>query len=201
MTDPSKSSAPGQITELLRRWSKGETDSLDPLFNLVYPRLRQIANALFRGESPESLLQPTSVVNELFIKLVQQHSLQFDNREHFFSLAASLMRRILVDHARSEHRAKRDGGVKVPLEDELTWIAGMPSADLLDIDRALRDLHRIDARKSQMIELRFFLGSTAEETAELLRTSKATVDRELKFARSWLFERLRSYAAAADASS
>ena len=201
MTDPSKSSAPGQITELLRRWSKGETDSLDPLFNLVYPRLRQIANALFRGESPESLLQPTSVVNELFIKLVQQHSLQFDNREHFFSLAASLMRRILVDHARSEHRVKRDGGVKVPLEDELTWIAGMPSADLLDIDRALRDLHGIDARKSQMIELRFFLGSTAEETAELLRTSKATVDRELKFARSWLFERLRSYAAAANAPS
>jgi hypothetical protein len=89
MTDSSKSSAPGQITELLRRWSEGETDSLDPLFNLVYPRLRQIANALFRGESPESLLQPTSVVNELFIKLVQQHSLQFDNREHFFSLAAS----------------------------------------------------------------------------------------------------------------
>jgi RNA polymerase sigma factor (TIGR02999 family) len=201
MTDPSKSSAPGQITELLRRWSEGETDSLDPLFNLVYPRLRQIANALFRGESPESLLQPTSVVNELFIKLVQQHSLQFDNREHFFSLAASLMRRILVDHARSEHRVKRDGGVKVPLEDELTWIAGMPSADLLDIDRALRDLHKIDARKSQMIELRFFLGSTAEETAELLRTSKATVDRELKFARSWLFERLHSYAASADAPS
>ena len=201
MTDPSKSSAPGQITELLRRWSEGETDSLDPLFNLVYPRLRQIASALFRGESPESLLQPTSVVNELFIKLVQQHSLQFDNREHFFSLAASLMRRILVDHARSAHRVKRDGGVKVPLEDELTWIAGMPSADLLDVDRALRDLHRIDARKSQMIELRFFLGSTAEETAELLRTSKATVDRELKFARSWLFERLRSYAASADAPS
>jgi len=201
MTDPSKSSPPGQITELLRQWSEGEADSLDPLFNLVYPRLRQIANALFRGESPESLLQPTSVVNELFIKLVQQHSLQFDNREHFFSLAASLMRRILVDHARSEHRVKRDGGVKVPLEDELMWIAGMPSADLLDIDRALRDLHGIDARKSQMIELRFFLGSTAEETAELLRTSKATVDRELKFARSWLFERLRSYAAAADAPS
>src|ERR1700679_262112 len=201
MTDSSKSSAPGQITELLRRWSEGETDSLDPLFNLVYPRLRQIANALFRGESPESLQQPTSVVNELFIKLVQQHSLQFDNREHFFSLAASLMRRILVDHARSEHRVKRDGGVKVPLEDELMWIAGMPSADLLDIDRALRDLHGIDARKSQMIELRFFLGSTAEETAELLRTSKATVDRELKFARSWLFERLRSYAASADAPS
>jgi RNA polymerase sigma factor (TIGR02999 family) len=198
MTDPSKSIAPGQITELLRRWSEGETDSLDPLFNIVYPRLRQIANALFRGESPESLLQPTSVVNELFIKLVRQHSLHFENREHFFSLAASLMRRILVDHARSEHRVKRDGGVKVPLEDEMTWVAGMPSADLLDIDRALRELHQLDARKSRMIELRFFLGSTSSETAELLRMSKATVDRELKFARGWLYERLRSYAASAD---
>ena len=201
MTDPSKSIAPGQITELLRRWSVGETDSLDPLFNIVYPRLRQIANALFRGESPESLLQPTSVVNELFIKLVRQHSLQFENREHFFSLAASLMRRILIDHARSEHRVKRDGGVKVPLEDELAWVAGMPSADLLDIDRALRDLHQLDARKSRMIELRFFLGSTSSETAELLRMSKATVDRELKFARGWLYERLRSYAASADGTS
>jgi RNA polymerase sigma factor (TIGR02999 family) len=198
MTDSSKSIPPGQITELLRRWSEGETDSLDPLFNIVYPRLRQIANALFRGESPESLLQPTSVVNELFIKLVRQHSLQFDNREHFFSLAASLMRRILIDHARAEHRVKRDGGVKVPLEDELAWVAGMPSADLLDIDRALRDLHELDARKSRMIELRFFLGSTSSETAELLRISKATVDRELKFARGWLYERLRSYAAPAN---
>jgi RNA polymerase sigma factor (TIGR02999 family) len=109
-----------------------------------------------------------------------------------------LMRRILVDHARSEHRVKRDGGVKVPLEDEMTWVAGMPSADLLDIDRALRDLHQLDARKSRMIELRFFLGSTSSETAELLRMSKATVDRELKFARGWLYERLRSYAASAD---
>src|SRR6202789_3948741 len=143
MTDSSKSSAPGQITELLRRWSEGETDSLDPLFNLVYPRLRQIANALFRGESPESLLQPTSVVNELFIKLVRQHSLRFDNREHFFSLAASLMRRILIDHARSQHRVKRDGGVQVPLRDDLAYVSMIPSADLLDIDRALVDLQKI----------------------------------------------------------
>jgi RNA polymerase sigma factor (TIGR02999 family) len=201
MTDTPDSNAPppGQITELLRRWCDGETQSMDPLFNLVYPRLRQIANALFRGESPESMLQPTSVVNELFIKLVRQHSLQFDNREHFFSLAASLMRRILVDHARSEQRGKRDGGVKVPLEDELVWVAGLPSSDLLDIDRALLDLQKLDPRKSRMVELRFFLGSTSEETAELLHTSKATVDRELKFARGWLYERLQSGAAAGDA--
>jgi RNA polymerase sigma factor (TIGR02999 family) len=197
MTDP-KSNPPGEVTLLLRRWSEGQTDSLDPLFNLVYPRLRQIANALFRGESPESVLQPTSVVNELFIKLVRQHSLQFENREHFFSLAASLMRRILVDHARSEKRIKRDGGQKVALTDDLAWGWSMPSADLLDIDRALKELQKIDPRKSRMVELRFFLGSTSEETAEILETSKATVDRELKFARGWLYERLQANAAPRD---
>jgi RNA polymerase sigma factor (TIGR02999 family) len=171
---------------------------LDPLFNMVYPRLRQIANALFRGESPQSLLQPTGVVNELFIKLVRQHSLRFDNREHFFSLAASLMRRILIDHARAENRDKRDGGVKVPLHDDLVWVSTMPSADLLDIDRALEELQKIDPRKSRMVELRFFLGSTSEETADLLNVSKATVDRELKFARGWLYERLQFDAAQRD---
>jgi RNA polymerase sigma factor (TIGR02999 family) len=198
MTDDSNSVPAGQITELLRRWSEGETESLDPLFTIVYPRLRQIANALFRGESPESLLQPTSVVNELFIKLVRQHSLQFENREHFFSLAAALMRRILVDHARSEQRVKRHGGIRVPLENELAWVSNLPSADLLDIDRALLDLQKLDPRKSRMVELRFFLGSTSEETAELLQTSKATVDRDLKFARGWLYQRLQLGAAQGD---
>jgi RNA polymerase sigma factor (TIGR02999 family) len=197
MPDTAKTPPPnGEITEMLRRWSEGKPDALDPLFTVVYPRLRQIAYALFRGESLESLLQPTSVVNELFFKLVRQHSLQFDNREHFFSLAASLMRRILIDHARSQHRVKRDGGSRVPLGDELAWVSTIPSADLLDIDRALRDLQEIDPRKAHIVELRFFLGSTAEETAELLQTSKATVDRELKFARGWLYERLRAETAA-----
>jgi RNA polymerase sigma factor (TIGR02999 family) len=192
MSDQSKLESAGDVTQLLQQWSDGRTDSLDPLFNLVYPRLRQIANALFRGEAPESMLQPTGVVNELFIKLVRQHSLRFDNREHFFSLAASLMRRILVDHARAERRDKRSGGTQVPLHEDLIWVSSMPSADLLDIDRALEELQKIDPRKSRMIELRFFLGSTAEETADLLQTSKATVDRELKFARGWLHERLRA---------
>jgi len=182
----------GDVTQLLQRWTEGQRDSLEPLFNLIYPRLRQIANSLFRGESPGSLLQPTGVVNELFIKLVRQHSLKFENREHFFSLAASLMRRILVDHARSERRDKRDGGQRVPLVEDMVWVSGVPSSDMLDIDRALEELHRIDPRKSRMVELRFFLGTTAEETADLLQTSKATVDRELKFARGWLYDHLQS---------
>jgi RNA polymerase sigma factor (TIGR02999 family) len=196
MSDNSNSEDPqsapsGEVTQLLRAWSAGRPDSLDPLFKLVYPRLRQIARALFRREGPESMLQPTGVVNELFLKLVRNHSLKFDNREHFFSLAASLMRRILVDQARSEHRSKRDGGLRVPLHDEMEWVSGLPSADLLDIDRALEDLEQLDPRKSRIVELRFFLGSTAEETADLLQMSKATIDRELRFARSWLYERLQ----------
>lgn len=181
----------GEITELLRQWTVGEPDSLDPLFRLVYPRLRQIASALFRREDRASILQPTGVVNELFIKLLRQHSLQFENREHFFSFAASLMRRILIDHARAEGRDKRDGGLRIPLHDEMAWVATIPSPDLLDIDRALKELHALDPRKSQLVELRFFLGTTSEEAAELLHTSKATVDRELKFARGWLSDRLR----------
>ena len=189
--DDPQSTPSGEVTQLLRAWSDGRPDSLDPLFKLVYPRLRQIARALFRGERAESMLQPTGIVNELFLKLVRNHSLQFDNREHFFSLAASLMRRILVDQARSEHRSKRDGGLRVPLEDDVQWVSGLPSADLLDIDRALGDLERLDPRKSRIVELRFFLGSTADETADLLNMSKATVDRELRFARSWLYERLQ----------
>jgi RNA polymerase sigma factor (TIGR02999 family) len=181
----------GEVTELLRRWSAGERESLDPLFDLIYPRLREISGALFRRESAASLLQPTSVVNELFLKLVSQHRLQFDNREHFFSLAASLMRRILVDHARAAHRDKRDGGVRVALADDLVWVATMPSADMVDIDRALLELEKIDPRKSRLVELRFFLGTTADEAAEILQTSKATVDRELRFARGWLYDRLK----------
>jgi RNA polymerase sigma factor (TIGR02999 family) len=196
MSDDPIPAPSGAVTELLNAWSGGNAESLDPLFNLVYPRLRQIAGALFRGERPESLLQPTSVVNELFLKLVRHHSLQFESREHFYSFAAALMRRILVDQARSEQRAKRDGGIKVPLDDDLGWTATLPSTDLLDIDRALEDLHELDPRKSRIVELRFFLGSTAEETADLLQMSKATVDRELRFARGWLSERLRSQAGA-----
>lgn len=183
---------PGEITVLLREWENGKPDSTEQLFDLVYPHLKGIAGALFRRERPEHLLQPTVIVNELYLKLVRQHSMRFEDREHFYSLSARMMRRILVDHARSEHRDKRDGGVPVPLNEELIWIDSRP-AEIMDLDRVLLELESLDKRKCRMIELRFFLGFTAEETAELMSTSKASVDRDLKFARAWLYDRLQSH--------
>jgi RNA polymerase sigma factor (TIGR02999 family) len=180
---------PGEITQQLHEWTEGKPEAADALFNLVYPHLRKIAGALFRSERPENLLQPTSVVNELFLKLVRQRSLRFEDREHFYSLSARLMRRVLADHARSEGRQKRDGGVSVPFHDDLFSVNADPT-DAINLDRVLEELEQIDPRKCRMIELRLFLGFTVEETAELLHTSKASVDRDTRFARAWLNDRL-----------
>jgi RNA polymerase sigma factor (TIGR02999 family) len=181
---------PGEITQLLHEWTAGKPEATEALFQLVYPHLRSIAGALFRRERPANILQPTSVVNELFLKLIRQRSLRFEDREHFYSLSARMMRRVLVDHARSEGSQKRNGGVLVPLEDDLFGVDADP-VGAIDMDRVLEELDRIDSRKCRMLELRFFLGFTAEETAELLHTSKASVDRDMRFARAWLNDRLR----------
>jgi RNA polymerase sigma factor (TIGR02999 family) len=181
----------GEVTGLLRKWEEDKPDALDRLFEVVYPELRRISGALFSGEANSSLLQPTSVVNELFLKLVRQRSVRFEDRNHFYSLCARLMRRVLVDQARIGKRVKRDGGVSVPFEEGLSWVEGSPE-QTLDIDRALDELEVLDPRKCRMVEFRLYLGFTAAETAELLATSKATVDRELRFARAWLHERLHS---------
>jgi RNA polymerase sigma factor (TIGR02999 family) len=179
----------GDITLLLRQWGGGDPTALEGLFALVYPQLKQIARSLFRGEKPENLLQPTVLVNELYLKLLRNHSLMLEDRAHFYSFAARLMRRVLLDQARMENRLKRDGGLPVQLSDELIAVDGS-DPEILDLDRALTELDHMDARKCRMLELRFFLGFTAEETGELLGVSKATVDRDLKFARSWLYDKL-----------
>jgi RNA polymerase sigma factor (TIGR02999 family) len=181
----------GSVTILLRDWAAGKPEAQDRLFEIVYPELRRIAGALFRGEGSNNLLQPTSVVNELFLKLIRQRNLRFEDRNHFYSLSARLMRRILIDQARSQKRDKRDGGVQVPLDDGLAWINSSPE-EILDVDRVLNELEALDPRKCRMVEFRFFLGFTAEETADLLETSKATVDRDLRFARAWLQDRLHA---------
>ncbi len=146
---------PGQITLLLHEWSGGEPAAAEKLFELVYPHLRQIAGSLFRGERPENLLQPTSMVNELFLKLVRQRNCRFEDREHFYSLSARLMRRVLVDQARSEHRFKRSGGVAVPLSDGLVWMERSPEATI-DLDRILNELEEIDPRKCRWWSYGFF---------------------------------------------
>ena len=183
---------PGEITVLLHEWTQGERASSEALFDLVYPQLRRIAGSIFRGERPENLLQPTGVVNELFLKLIRQRSLRFEDRQHFYSLCARLMRRVLVDQARSEHRQKRSGGIPMPLTDDLAWTDPTPEATI-DLDRVLEELATMDPRKCRMVELRFFLGFSAEETAELLGTSKATVDRDLRFVRVWMSERMKAH--------
>lgn len=193
--DPTASiSEPDDVTLLLRDWSEGQPMAADRLFERVYPHLRSIAAALFRGERKDSVLQPTIVVHELFLKLIRQRKLQFEDRQHFYGLSARLMRRILVDRAREQRRLKRDGGVSVPLEDHLVWIHAK-DASWIDVDRVLTELEVLDAKKLRIIELRFFLGCTASETAELMSISKSTVDRELRFLRGWFYERLRPAAA------
>ena len=181
---------PGNITVLLRQWNGGESAALEPLFELVYPHLRRIAQALFRGERPGNVLQPTGLVNEVYLKLIRQRVLHFEDRQHFFSLSARLMRRVLIDQARLEGRQKRKGGVAVPLHEELAWVDAA-SSDILDLDQQLNELEQIDPRKCRMVELHFFLGFTSEETAEMLGISKATADRDLKFVKAWLYDRLR----------
>lgn len=182
---------PGNITLLLRQWNGGESSALDPLFDLVYPQLKRIAEALFRGERPGNVLQPTGLVNEVYLKLIRQRVLHFEDRQHFYSLSARLMRRVLIDQARLEGRQKRKGGIAVPLHEELAWVDAA-SSDILDLDQQLNELEQIDPRKCRMVELHFFLGFSSEETAEMLGISKATADRDLKFVKAWLYDRLRS---------
>jgi RNA polymerase sigma factor (TIGR02999 family) len=127
----------------------------------------------------------------LFLKLVRHRNLRFEDREHFYSLSARIMRRVLVDHARSERRQKRDGGVSIPLDEGLAWVDAK-QAEMIDLDRVLAELEELDQRKCRMVELRFFMGFTVEETAELLSISKASVDRDLRFVRGWLYDRLHT---------
>ncbi len=179
----------GEITVLLRQWEAGHQEALAPLLERIYPRLKEVAGALCRGERSGSLMQATGLVNEFYVRLLEQRELRFENRNHFLSLAARLMRWILVDQARRERAAKRGAGGTMRLHEELAWVeAG--GEQMVDLNRALDELEGLDARKCRLVELRYMLGLTAEEAAEVSGVSKATVDRELRFVRSWLYARL-----------
>jgi RNA polymerase sigma factor (TIGR02999 family) len=184
---------PGDITSLLQRWSGGDTAALDDLVEVAYKELRGIAASYLRQGTLQNTLQATELVNELYMRLAKQRSAQLSNRCHFYSFAAMLMRRILNDFSRRAHAQKRPGwaGGRIPLHPDLAWIDAA-GAEMLSLDQALTELEFLDERKVRIIELRYFLGCTNEETAELLGVTRSTVDRDLQFAKSWLYRRLHS---------
>jgi RNA polymerase sigma factor (TIGR02999 family) len=180
----------GDITLLLAKWRDGEDSVFEQLMPLVYPHLRQVAAAYIRRERNPDLLQATALVHELYLKLLNQKKVAYEDRGHFYTFAAKVMRRILIDHARGNQAQIRGGGsIHVPLSNDLPWV-DVGSEELLELNRALDELNGIDAYKVRLVELRCFLGCTAEETAALMGTSKPTVDREMRFIKSWLFRRL-----------
>jgi RNA polymerase sigma factor (TIGR02999 family) len=180
----------GEITLLLGKWKDGEASAFEELMPLVYPHLRQVAAAYVRRERNPDVLQGTALVHELYIRLLSQKKAAWEDRRHFYTFSARVMRLILIDHAREMQTQMRGGGQeRVPLSDDLAWI-NIGSTEMLDLNRALDELGGLDASKVQMVELRYFLGCTAEETAELMQVSKATVDRELRFVKSWLYRRI-----------
>ena len=183
--------ADGEVTQMLEQWREGDPEVLERLMPLVYGQLHRIAKGYMRHERDDHTLQPTALVNEVYMRLLNQRKITWHDRGHFFTFAARMMRNILKDHARA-HLAERRGGpgaIRLPLTDEVAWV-GTSSAEILDLNRALDKLEQLDQRKAQLVELRFFLALTMEETAEVLSISLATAERDLKFSRSWLFHEL-----------
>jgi RNA polymerase sigma factor (TIGR02999 family) len=173
------------VTRLLRAWGGGDEKALQELMPVVYAHLRAQAGQIFRNELPGHTLRPTALVHEAYIRLVDM-DVSWQDRAHFFALAARLMRRILVDHARGRDRVKRGSGAHaVSLEDAML-VADPPVPDILELDRALTKLGAMDERKSRMVELLYFGGLTTEETAQAPKISPATLHRDLKLAKAWL---------------
>lgn len=176
-----------QATRLLIDWSRGDTEAADRLMPLVYDELRQLARSYLRRERPDHTLQATGLVHEAYLRLVDQTKTGWKNRAHFLGVAAQVMRRILVDHARRHRAEKRGGGwERLPLDDEEVASEGVRSVNLSALDDALEDLAKFDARQSRVVELRFFGGLTNEEVGEVLEISPRTVKREWRMARAWL---------------
>ncbi|HEX6189966.1 MAG TPA: sigma-70 family RNA polymerase sigma factor [Pyrinomonadaceae bacterium] len=178
------------VTAMLVAYGAGQRGVLDELMPLVYDELRRIAARYLERERPDHTLQPTGLVHEAYLRLVNQKQVDWRNRAQFFGLAASMMRRILVNHAEAKRAEKRGGKrEKIPL-DEVTIVLQEDMVDLLELDEALKRLEEFDKLKSEIVELKFFGGLTIEEIAELTKTSTATVEREWAFARGWLYKNL-----------
>ena len=179
------------ITRLLLAWNEGDREALDKLMPLVYEELHRQAARFLRRERPDHTLQTTGLIHEAYLKLIDQREVNWESRTHFFAIAANLMRRILVDYARSKNRAKRGGdALKLPLE-EAALIAGKEKGvDLIALDEVLTRLEKIDKRQAQIVELRYFGDLTLEETAKALKISRTTVADDWAMARAWLHREL-----------
>jgi RNA polymerase sigma factor (TIGR02999 family) len=183
-------SASHQVTQLLRAWSEGDERALDKLLPLVDAELRRLARAYMGRERRGHTLQTTALVNEAFVRLVDARGLRWQDRAHFLGIAARLMRRVLVDHARARDSQKRGGGAhRVSLEDGMAVLSA-PDVDVIALDRALDALAAVDPRKSRVVELRFFGGLSVEETAEVLHVSTDTIKRDWRLAKLWLLHEL-----------
>ncbi|HEV8369115.1 MAG TPA: sigma-70 family RNA polymerase sigma factor [Pyrinomonadaceae bacterium] len=182
-----------EVTELLLDWGKGDRGAYDKLVSLVYDELHRLAHRYMNNERRNRrghTLQTTALVDEAYLRLVDQRNARFENRTHFFAIAAEVMRRILVDHARSHIRAKRGGGAQMVELDEAASIAPERSTDLVALDEALTDLAKFDARKARVVELRFFGGLDVNETAAALAVHPNTVIKDWSLAKAWLYSRI-----------
>jgi len=183
-----------QVTELLAKWSNGDNAALAELTPLIYEELRRLAHHRMAGQCPDHTLQTTALVNEAYLRLADQTRMNWQNRAHFFAVAARAMRQILVDYARSQRARKRGGGaLKVELEDTAI-VSPQQSREIVDLHDALENLARLDARKAQVVELKYFGGLNYDEMAEVLKISRVTVRRDWEFAKVWLYTELRSQA-------
>jgi len=179
----------GEVSGLLRAWSDGDRNALDKLTPIVYDELHRLARSYMKRERTGHSLQTSALVNEAYMRLVDYKNMQWQNRSHFFAVSAQLMRRILVDHAR-RHNLKRGRGVQLVALDETAEVGGERAADLVALDSAMDALERIDRRKVQVVEMRFFGGLSVEETAAVLNVSAVTVMRDWSTAKAWLYREL-----------
>jgi RNA polymerase sigma factor (TIGR02999 family) len=175
-----------ELTELLVNWSNGDESALEQLMPIVDRELHRIAHYQMTREDPGHTLQTTALVNEAYLKLINQREVQWQNRAHFFAIAAKLMRRILLDHAKTQLRAKRGGGAVHVSLSQVTTGSASDSQELIDLDEALKKLARIDLQKSKIVEMRYFGGLTVEEVAEVLQISAVSVRRHWSMAKAWL---------------
>lgn len=182
-----------EITEILQDWSDGKREALNQLLPLVYAELHRQASRYLRRERKDHTLQSTALINEAYLKLIDQTRVQWRNRAHFFAIAAQAMRRILVDHARSRLRDKRGGAWEEVALDDAAQLAGKgPTVDLLALDDALKRLAEMDEQKARIVELRYFSGLSVKETAAVLDVSTNTIERHWTMAKAWLLRELRS---------